>query len=65
MAERQPKIIDGEYKEVSATATLADVVSPDVQSVTTVGGHLIRRAEFAQRGVPDGFETNLTAQEKG
>ena len=65
MARFIPKVIDGEVIDVSSDATLADVVSQDVQSVTTVGGHLIPRAEFARHGVPDGFERNLTPQVKG
>lgn len=65
MAKRKPVIIDGEYTEVASDAKLADVVLPEVQNVVTTGGHLIPRSEFARRGVPEGFETNLTQQVKG
>ena len=65
MANRKPVIIDGEFTEVSSDARLDEVVSPDVESVMTAGGHIIPRADFARRAVPDGFETNLTRQVKG
>jgi hypothetical protein len=65
MATRKPFIMDGVFKEVSSDATLDEVVSPDVQSVVTSGGHVIPRSQFARLGVPPGFETNLTPQVKG
>jgi len=65
MATRKPVIIDGIFKEVSSDAHLDDIVSPEVQSVTTAGGHVIPRSAFARHGIPDGFETNLTPQMKG
>jgi hypothetical protein len=65
MAQRKPVIIDGEFREVSSTDTLADVAGREVQTVLTADGAIIPRAEFAQWPVPDGFETNLTPQEKG
>ena len=65
MASRKPAVIDGVFTEVSSDARLKDVVSPEVESVMTTGGHIIPRSEFARHGVPDGFETNLTRQMKG
>ena len=65
MAKRKPIIIDGEIREVKADAKLAEVVAPDVQSVVTHSGALIPRSEFVRVPVPEGFETNLSAINKG
>jgi hypothetical protein len=65
MAKRKPVIIDTEITDVPAEATLADVVRPDVLSVTTFDGKLVPRERFAQVRVPDGFETNLSPINKG
>lgn len=65
MAKRKPFVIDGEVREVKADAKLAEVVAPDVQSVVTHSGALIPRSEFMRVPVPEGFETNLSAINKG
>jgi hypothetical protein len=65
VAQRKPVIIDGEFTEVSPSARLSEVTRPDVKSVLTSEGRIIPRADFARWPVPDGFETNLTAQVKG
>jgi hypothetical protein len=65
MAKRKPIVIDGDIIDVTPTATLADVVSPNVLSVTTHSGQLINRERFAQVPVPEGFETNHSAINKG
>jgi len=65
MAQRKPILIDGEVREVKTSAKLADVVMPEVQSVVTHGGMLIPRSEFTRVAAPEGFETNLSAINKG
>ena len=65
MAKRKAVVIDGEFTEVSSTATLNDVVGPEVSSVSTSEGDVIPRSEFARWPIPAGFERNLTAQPKG
>ena len=65
MAKRRPIIINGETLEVEPEAKLADVVAPDVESVVTRSGALIPRSEFTRVPVPAGFETNLSAINKG
>ena len=65
MANRKPIVIDSEIIDVPVNATLADVVPPSTLSVTTHSGELIPRARFSQVPVPEGFETNLTAINKG
>jgi len=40
-------------------------VMPEVQSVVTHGGMLIPRSEFTRVAAPEGFETNLSAINKG
>lgn len=65
MAKRKPIIIDGSLREVRTDAKLADIVTPEVQSVVTTQGALIPRSEFTRVPVPDGFETNLSPINKG
>jgi hypothetical protein len=65
MAERKLSVIDGEFRQVSPSASLADVAGPDVQSVSTSDGRIINRSDFARYPVPDGFERNLSQQVKG
>lgn len=65
MAKPKPTIIDGEFTSVPSGAKLADVVPPAVNSVLTDSGKLIPRSEFASTPIPDGFETNLSAINKG
>ncbi len=65
MAKRKPIVIDGEVIDVTPNATLADIVSPNVLSVTTHSGQLIPKDRFAQVTVPEGFETNHSAINKG
>ena len=65
MAKPRPFIIDGEKREVKSTATIIDVVPEDVTSVVTHEGTLIPRSEFASVPVPQGFQTNLSAINKG
>jgi hypothetical protein len=65
MAIRKPIVIDGEVHEVRNDAKIIDVVPQDVNSITTRDGAFIPRSEFARVSVPDGFETNLTAINKG
>lgn len=57
--------MNGEYREVSQNARIIDVVPNDVGSITTHDGTLIPKADFARVAVPSGFETNLSAINKG
>lgn len=65
MAKPKPIMIDGEYREVSPHAKISDIVPYDVNSITSHDGTLIPRADFARVEVPHGFETNLSAINKG
>ena len=65
MAQRRSVIMDGEYRVVSSDARLSDIAPAHAQSVLTSDGQIIDRSAFAQYPVPDGFETNLTRQQKG
>jgi len=65
MANRKPILIDGEFTQVADLATLDQVVSPEVRSITTRDGTLVPRARFAQTRVPPGFDTNLSEVNKG
>lgn len=65
MAKPKPIIIDGEFTTVPSNAKLSDVVPPATSSVLTDNGKLIPRSEFATTPIPDGFETNLSAINKG
>ena len=65
MANRKPIIIDGYVKEVSPFSSISDLVSPQTQSVVTSKGELIPRERFTQVPLPDGFESNLAAINKG
>jgi len=65
MARPKPIVIDGEYVNVGPVAKIADVVPPEVSSVVTSDGELISRADFARVPVPPGFQTNLSAINKG
>lgn len=65
MAKRKPVLIDGLQQEVKADAKVADVVTKDVQSIMTLEGELIPSSEFKRVPVPYGFETNLSAINKG
>ena len=65
MAQRKPIVIDGLVTEVPETTTLADIVPRDVTSVYTNDGRLVPRDQFGRVPVPDGFETNWSAINKG
>ena len=65
MAQRKPIVIDGLVTEVREKSTIADVVSPDVNSILTSDGQIVTRDQFRQVPVPDGFETNLSYINKG
>ena len=65
MANRKPIVIDGYVKEVSPFSSISDLVSPQTQSVVTSKGELIPRERFTQVPLPDGFESNLAAINKG
>ena len=65
MAQRKFSVIDSEFREVSPTARISDVVGPEVESVSTSDGRVIHRSDFARYPVPDGFERNLSQQVKG
>ena len=65
MAQRKPVRVDDATVFVPAGAKIIDLVPQDVQSVTTQEGALIPREAFARVPVPDGFETNLSAINKG
>ncbi len=64
MATRKPIIIDGEYTEVAKTATLLDVVGPEVDSVLTDDG-IIDRAQFRNQLVPERFDRQIGHVNKG
>jgi len=64
MAKPKPVVIDGEFTQVTGKS-LADVVAPDIVSITTREGKLIPRDQFERTPIPDGFETNLSAINKG
>lgn len=65
MAKPKPILIDGEYREVKSTARIIDVVPEEVTSIVTHDGALIPRSEFSRVAVPEGFQTNLSAINKG
>lgn len=65
MAKPKPIVIDGEVREVSQSSKVVDVVPPDVTSIVTHDGNLIPRSEFNNIPVPEGFQTNLSAINKG
>ena len=65
MAKRKAVVIDGEFAEVPATATLDQVVKGDVESVLTSKGEIVPRSEFSRWEVPAAFERNLTRVVKG
>ena len=65
MAKPKPIIIDGEYREVNPSARIVDVVPDEVSSIVTHDGALIPRSEFARVPLPQGFQTNLSAINKG
>ncbi|MBL8529589.1 MAG: hypothetical protein JNL68_18065 [Burkholderiales bacterium] len=65
MAKLKPIRIDGQPVAVDVQSRLKDILAPDVQSVRTEQGALITRADFARVPIPDGFETNLSAINKG
>lgn len=65
MARRRSIVIDGKFRTVKEGTKLSQVVSPETRSVSTTSGQIIPRAEFDRVELPDGFETNLTAQRKG
>ena len=61
----QPVVIDGVVTHVPHTSTLASLVPAGATSVVTDQGELVTRDRFSQVPVPAGFETNLTAINKG
>ena len=65
MAQRKPVVIDGVVQDVPERSTIAEVVPREVTSVVLPDGRLVRRDDFARVAVPDGFETNLSAINKG
>ena len=65
MIKTKPVQIDGHLYEAPATATVADVVPWNVQSITTPAGNLITREQFVRTPVPEGFDTNLSTINKG
>ena len=65
MAQRKPIVIDGLVTEVPVKASIADVVPPGIRSVVLADGKLVHREDFARTPVPEGFETNLSAINKG
>lgn len=65
MAKPKPIVIDGEVREVKSSAKVIDVVPEDVSSIVTHEGTLIPRSEFKNVPVPQGFQTNLSAINKG
>lgn len=63
-------VVDGQSRYVPDGNSLADVVSPDVQSVSAINPEtgqtsLIPRAQFEQQPVPGAFFTNLSDFSKG
>jgi hypothetical protein len=65
MAQRKPVMIDGEYRVIPSDASLAEIASPQAQSVLTSDGQVVHRGDFARWAVPDGFETVLSPMVKG
>jgi hypothetical protein len=65
MAKRKTISIDGETQQVRHDAKIIDVVANEVGSIFTLDGALIPRSEFTRVPVPEGFETNLSAINKG
>ena len=65
MAKLKPIRIDDQTVTVDESAPLARLVPADVQSVRTLDGALITRDQFARIPIPEGFETNLSAINKG
>lgn len=67
MAKPKPIYIDGEYREVRPKRhALLTWYRPEVRSVgKTQEGALIPRSEFTRVPVPNGFQTNLSAINKG
>lgn len=61
----QPIVIDGVLTHVPHSSTLASLVPADASSIVTDQGELVTRDRFNQVPVPAGFETNLTAINKG
>jgi hypothetical protein len=64
----KPIVIDGEVREVPATATIADALKTagiTASSVQLPSGELISASHFRNLKAPDGFQTNLTEIEKG
>lgn len=64
-ATRQPVIIDGTYEVLPASAQLNALVPADVRSVRTLDGRLIQRKDLARTPIPAGWESNLSAINKG
>lgn len=65
MARLKTIKIDDRTREIRDDANIIDVVPSEVTSITTRDGKLIPRSEFARVRVPEGFETNLSAINKG
>ncbi|MBL8528386.1 MAG: hypothetical protein JNL68_11930 [Burkholderiales bacterium] len=65
MAKLKSIRMDGKTVAVDTRSPLKDILAPDVQSVRTEQGALITRADFARVPIPEGFETNLSAINKG
>ena len=65
MAKLKPIRIDDQIVTVDKGAPLARIVPAEVQSVRTAEGALITRDQFARVPIPEGFETNLSAINKG
>lgn len=65
MARLKTIKIDDRTREIRDDANIIDVVPSEVTSITTRDGTLIPRSEFARVRVPEGFETNLSAINKG
>lgn len=65
MAKRKSILIDGMVREVKMGAKVSDVVDDEVESIVTDEGKLIPSSEFRKVPIPQGFETNLSAINKG
>ncbi|SDH01978.1 hypothetical protein, partial [Propionivibrio dicarboxylicus] len=65
MAKPKLVVIDGQARQVSHDSRIVDVVPEDVSSVVTHDYTLIPRADFSRVPVPQGFQTNLSAINKG
>jgi hypothetical protein len=65
MAERKAVIIDGEYEVVPSDARVADLVGPEVESISTSSGEIFSRDQFRNLPVPAGFERQLQRVQKG